>query len=207
MSDNEGKTPLMYACENDRQGTDIVRLLLIRGVDQSVSDYNGTTPLMHACNLLHGFQVSYSRDRSVDLDWKCFHICTCVSMLIDRGANVDVCSSMGKTVLMHVCKYNWTRSVFTRIISNVLNLLLSKTANNSVQDDDGNTALMLACKIECTFVIKLLLDKGADQSIRDHDGRTALMIVKEEGRWKKNEIINICSQNYVPSIQYPVTIA
>ena len=44
----------------------------------------------------------------------------------------------------------------------------------NVKDNDGDTALMLACYYKHTEIVRILLDNGADVNAKDYDGDTAL---------------------------------
>jgi len=48
VQDEDGKTPLMIAIHNNQK--EIVKTLLINGVDLSICDFKGSTPLMYAAN-------------------------------------------------------------------------------------------------------------------------------------------------------------
>ena len=89
VNNNEGKTPLVCACENKfiGTGTDSVALLLNKGVDPSVSDNEGKTPLMHACK---------NDEQGTDI----------VTLLLNKGVDPYVSDNEGKTALMYACETN-----------------------------------------------------------------------------------------------------
>jgi len=60
--------------------------------------------------------------------------------------------------------------------------LLNNGADINIQDNDGDTALMLASKYGRTDIVRLLLDHGANSFIRNFLSKTALMIASEYGR-------------------------
>lgn len=76
----------------------------------------------------------------------------------------------GRTLLMHaVCILdNATRSKFTH-------LLLEKGADVNVPDDQGRTALSLACELGYLDAVKLLVQFNADPELIDTWGNSALM--------------------------------
>ncbi|KAA0711667.1 Ankyrin repeat domain-containing protein 63 [Triplophysa tibetana] len=76
----------------------------------------------------------------------------------------------GRTLLMHaVCiQDNATRSKFTH-------LLLEKGADVNVSDDQGRTALSLACELGYLDAVKLLVQFNADPELIDTWGNSALM--------------------------------
>lgn len=76
----------------------------------------------------------------------------------------------GRTLLMHaVCvQDNATRAKFTH-------LLLEKGADVNVRDDQGRTALSLACELGHLDAVKLLVQFNADPELIDTWGNSALM--------------------------------
>lgn len=50
----------------------------------------------------------------------------------------------------------------------------------NLQDLDGNTALILACKAGRYDMVKFLLEQGADRHLSNHAGETAQSIVLNE---------------------------
>lgn len=76
----------------------------------------------------------------------------------------------GRTLLMHaVCvQDNATRSKFTH-------LLLEKGADVNIRDDQGRTALSLACELGYLDAVKLLVQFNADPELIDTWGNSALM--------------------------------
>ena len=50
----------------------------------------------------------------------------------------------------------------------------------NMQDEDGNTALMVATRNRCRDVVQLLLDYKADVHLRDLKGRTALCLARQK---------------------------
>lgn len=66
-----------------------------------------------------------------------------------------------------------------------MELLIDRGAAIDLKDNDGNTALILACQNNHENVVKLLVEKSADTSLCNHDGNTALMWASQNG----NELI------------------
>ena len=60
-------------------------------------------------------------------------------------------------------------------------ILLNNGADVNIQDDDGNTVLIIACKENKTEIVQLLLKNKADVNIQDDEGDTALIIACENG--------------------------
>jgi len=58
--------------------------------------------------------------------------------------------------------------------SNVIELLLDRGAEISVQDEDGGTALLMAAECGQKNIVELLLDRGARINAQNENGATAL---------------------------------
>lgn len=74
------------------------------------------------------------------------------------------------------------------------------------QDEDGDTALMMACKSHGTAAVKALLEHEADINMKNNDGESALVVAYEHSNKKAvvvllynqtEEGININGLNYV----------
>ena len=87
-------------------------------------------------------------------------------LLINRGADVDVCHDEGSTPLMAAAQGGKTE---------IVRLLLDSGAKADHQmATKGWTALMLATQWGHVDTARALLECGADRSVRDADGETAL---------------------------------
>jgi len=60
-------------------------------------------------------------------------------------------------------------------------ILVEKGVDVNAQDNDGDTALMIAVREGHTEVVKLLIEVGADVNAQDSDGDTALMTASRGG--------------------------
>ncbi len=60
--------------------------------------------------------------------------------------------------------------------------LLEHRAKVNVQDNDGDTPLILAAAYECADTVKLLLSHGANVNARNSSGWTALLIAAAQGQ-------------------------
>ena len=61
-------------------------------------------------------------------------------------------------------------------------LLLKNHANVNIQNDDGFTALMIACLAKRgSKMVEILLHHGANPNIQNKDGATALMFASQDG--------------------------
>jgi len=85
-----------------------------------------------------------------------------VTLLLNRGADVNGRNGSGSTALMSACALGEDKTVA---------LLLSRGADANLQDDSGHTALMA---VPHDSTARLLLAHGAKVNLRDKDGKTAL---------------------------------
>ena len=65
----------------------------------------------------------------------------------------------------------------------IVQVLVSNGANVNMQNNAGETALMLAAEEGDTKVVCILLDADADPNIRDRKGETALEKAEESGHY------------------------
>jgi ankyrin repeat protein len=87
-----------------------------------------------------------------------------VQLLIDAKADVNAQNHNGKTPLMNSVKN-----------IEVAKLLIENGADLANKDNDGNTALYLACYESAVDVVKLLIDAKADVNAQNNDGMTPLI--------------------------------
>jgi ankyrin repeat protein len=135
MIDNDGRTPLMWACIYQR--TDCVRALIQAKVDLDIKDKDGKTALMWACRMNLTEYVSAlvtagadvnTRDKNGDtiLTWLCGDHNNTEIRRKDRNGNVTICPAFG----CHP-SVNCIRALMPRADLNMTN-------------KDGYTPLMLA---------------------------------------------------------------
>jgi ankyrin repeat protein len=96
-----------------------------------------------------------------------------VNFLLRSGADIHCKCEFGKTALMHAS---------TRGHVAVVLLLLRHLGKSGLdeRDDNGNTALMLACRQGQMEVVRVLLLAGADHTIATRSGSTLRQIAKDE---------------------------
>ena len=90
---------------------------------------------------------------------------TCLTKLVDLGANVNACDFAGFTPLFYCVKLD----------SNVVpvkmaEILLKHSVNVNALNRFGETALVLPVRFKYLNCIKLLLDYGADPTLLDYSG-------------------------------------
>jgi len=97
-----------------------------------------------------------------------------VSLLLDKGCNVDTLDQDGRTALMYAAFNGQTA---------VINKLILRSASVNIQDIDGRTALMMAASGPFPDAVKLLLENYADPNLTDKaEHFSALMFAASEGQ-------------------------
>ena len=143
----EGYTPLMRACAQNR--VRFVMALLEKGVEVNAQTGNGLTALM----LCHG-------DSPV------------TRLLLEGGANPNLCDRDGETALMCACENGNAKGML---------VLLKYGANADIKCNKGMTALMYAAAGNHLSMVKILLVHGVDKSVKDGYERDAIEIAKSFG--------------------------
>ena len=64
----------------------------------------------------------------------------------------------------------------------IVQLLISANANLNLQNNDGQTALMLAILYGHMDVAQVLINAGAKQEIVDNEGNTAFVLAVKKGK-------------------------
>ena len=123
-------------------GTDIVDALLAHGADPNRKGPAGTTALLWAVPNLQKVQ-----------------------RLVERGADVNVSSDIGRTPLLVAASYPGTVGV--------VRFLLTKDADLRAQDRAGATALSLAIRSSDIDVVRFLVDAGLDPASLTGNARRA----------------------------------
>src|SRR6185503_12723640 len=96
-----------------------------------------------------------------------------VSLLLDRGADIERAAGGGGTALMEAAGNGDVE---------MLKLLLSRGANVNAVDEEGYTALACAASRRARAeAVRLLLSSGADPTIRTKQNETPLMIAEQNG--------------------------
>ncbi|KAL4945260.1 hypothetical protein BDV06DRAFT_45292 [Aspergillus oleicola] len=158
------KTLFYYAVVGGNE--EVVQLLLnMRKFDPNVPDNYGTTPLASAANK---------------------GLTSIVRALLKSGrVNPDSREYRGETPLMRAAEHSGQRP--NEKSTTCLELLLHHSNNINAQNDQGETALMIAGSNEAA-VRTILSSKGVDRHLTDNDGKTALVRAIDAG-W--TDIANI----------------
>jgi uncharacterized protein len=156
-----GRTPLLICVDNG--DNKITRLLVENGADiegrakqpfnptpkygsRSIDPQNDYTPLWFAVD----------NNNTIMLE-------TLIKLKADVNATLKY---IKQTPLMYSC---W------RELKDCTKLLINGGANINLQDRDGNSALMIACRGGHADFVNLLIKNEANINLQDHDGNSALM--------------------------------
>jgi ankyrin repeat protein len=157
----------------------LVAKLLERGPIVNDCDHEGRTPLMHAA-------------ARGDL--------AMLALLLTNGATVDNIDPKGRTALMQAAEQGRFGAVMLLSLGRVpadkrrevlqnLGLTADQYKNLpavvsdiNLQDQKGQTALMVAAKKGQADLIQFLLAHGADRNLRDGAGNTALLLASQAGK-------------------------
>jgi ankyrin repeat protein len=141
--------------------TNQVQRFLTAGADPNAITESGKTPLMYAA--MYGHKGA-------------------IEALLNAGADPNVAGDEdgeeGQTALMCIAS-----SFFASNRAEVIRLLVDRGANPDQQDDQGQTALMIAG--ENADSVKALLDAGANPDLRDSEGNSAMML----GNWAIQQLL------------------
>jgi len=160
------------------QTEEIIKLLIIHGVDINKKDKRGNTPLMLAIIQLCMYNPKFD------------NIINIPKILIENGANINITDIHGQTALsIAISKQsvaltklllsapgiainghlNFIPLIFASQIEDsiILKLLIDANANINIQNKDGMTPLIVACIKGVFENIKCLIDAGADLNLKD----------------------------------------
>ena len=174
---NEGATVLMLVCEAGQK--EVVNIFLRAEADTSIVDVHGDTclhKLLHReCDqetlqmlLDHGVPVNATNKNQQTAYMLASHQGNIDAMcaLVDAGADPNITDSWGNTSLHLVAQGGSGK--------HVLEKLMEHGANVYAMNNEGSTALMLACGTGEKKAVDILLRTGADTSVVDIHGDTCL---------------------------------
>ncbi|WP_306536757.1 ankyrin repeat domain-containing protein [Geobacter sp.] len=203
--DEEGKTPLMHACEQGDMAT--VKALLAKGADVNIPAKDDEAALTIAIAGKHdgiiglllekGATVRTAdlqaaiRARNVSLASRLIDkggdvthgLLTAlptadldmVKLLVKKGAGINARDYYQKTPLILEAE-NWSDAN-----PEVVRHLLEHGADINAQDDKGRSALLAVAERGNTAMASVLLEKGADVTLKNRDGKTAWRLAAQRG--------------------------
>lgn len=164
-----------------------VRRALDGGADPNAPGYMGDPPLVPAVWWSRGLgfvprrkdqrgpTVHYTPEQlqaNANARWRA--AVQLVTLLLDRGARVDLADNSGLTPLLAAC-------INGPPTTEIIELLLARGADPRVRMPNGDTALHTAASDDVPHLIRLLLAQGLDVNARQERGNTALMSAASAG--------------------------
>ncbi|KAL5013516.1 hypothetical protein ScPMuIL_007786 [Solemya velum] len=137
-------------------------------------------------------EIQNEEFRTFPLSWS---LLTCqqdiATLLIQRGATLDVTDSIGKTPLVIATEKGYC---------GICKLLIEKHVNvNRVSRIDRSTALMTACRLGKTNIVQELVNGGALVDVVDDSDRSALHYAAMSGNLEIMKMLLMCKQRYTSS--------
>lgn len=152
------RTPLMLAA--GAVCTEVLQLLLEKGVDVNAKDNDGRTALIYLIyvGMRTGLDTVVAKAQDAARD------------LVNKGADINAKDNGGITVLMYAVQ---------RRDSAIVSMLLEKGAEVNAKRSDGQTALMDTVGGGGAQIARMLIDKGAKINDTNEKGQTALILAAE----------------------------
>jgi len=157
LQDNRKRSPLHVACEVGQLGV-VQFLLKEKGIELNQQDQSLNTPILSA-------SVQQESDDDTILQNR-LQIC---KLLVEKGADINIVSAKKSTVLHGLVLFS-----YSKLLEEVIYLLLAKGININALNYQNQTPLMLACtrKVDdfCS-IIRTFIDKySADVNLVDKFG-------------------------------------
>jgi ankyrin repeat protein len=173
------KTPLLLAITH--ANVDVVKYLVERGADISVTDEYGEAPLFDAvCSGNLGVVKYLVEEKGLNVNIKANDGTTplfkaaawsgkleVVKYLVEKGADVNAKDNNGETPLFDA-------ALFGKL--DVVKYLVGKGADVNAKNNDGRTPIHFAAKNSNVDVVKFLVEKGADVNAKNNDGWTPILV-------------------------------
>jgi ankyrin repeat protein len=170
--DSYGRTPLHYA-----RSQKLAELLIRYGANPNDTDYEGNTPLhtaIEAVEILLKYNANPNTKNKKGLPPIYYALlrndCRAATMLLrvtDRDVIIETKDEHDET-LLHIAVRSGCREIVQRLIEYV---------DINAVNDNGDTALHLACYSKDVELIKMLLNRGANPRIVNRSGIAPWMLI------------------------------
>ena len=164
--DSTGKTALMISAQ--RGDTEILKTLLQNNVSVDLQDSEGSTAIISAAY------------KSSPKSHRCKEYLTCIELLIEANANVNLVDDYHNTTLMAACKCTTTNE--KAVIS-----LLKAGSDVNASDDLDYTPLHSVLYSGETNIQSILIDHGADVNRETRESDTPLKILASDLQIRETE--------------------
>lgn len=200
----DGVTPLALAFRHGN--TEIAKMLLEAGADETIRDAKGNPPVFsllrypfrffansryndpiferkcEMLSLLKDLELTDAQGYTVLMRSLCdsedsfdkaraYDNLPITLALLERGVNIEAVGNDGKRPL-HLA---------VQALGDVEKKLVKAGADLNVQDREGNTPLLIACRYSSEKVVRYLVKAGADITMKNSKGETAMDIAAERG--------------------------
>ena len=177
LKNGSGKKPDMTGLmEAIRDGRTDDALTIIDGVDYEYlnsQDNDGNTALMFAADLGDFSIVEKLLEKEVDITLQDKRGDTALTIAGDNGF-INIVDLLLETIPSEsgMLLIDAIKQDDYKLVRELMEL---NTVDINLQDEDGNTALIFACKNDNYDIVKLLVDKGADINVQNNNGISPLL--------------------------------
>ncbi|XP_065346711.1 uncharacterized protein LOC135943972 [Cloeon dipterum] len=185
-SNELGQTVFMIACGKNRK--DVIEYLLAnKSIDLSKEDLGGRTALHHAVRSGSVDLVQYLLDHGADLTKKdnvhrnvMFYGLNSLQMILCLNKKniefVNEVDTVQNTLLIYAIEFSYM------VEGDVFHWLIEESGIDlNAVDEDGNSAINIACKKRMWDIVDTLLTKDVDVRAKDENGKNLLHYAAESG--------------------------
>lgn len=167
-----------------------IKLLLSKNVDFNVKNENGDTPLQYAKERQASKELIAFIEKNTKLPeikeetrlhfafdtMKSDELFDAIKSALEDGTDPNVLNENGDTFLHRLMENG---DDFWKYGNDFLDLAFKNGANPDIQNNKGQTPLMLAVNQRNKSFVEKLIEGGADVNLQDNDGNTALHLAKQ----------------------------
>ena len=196
IRNKKGEPPIFNTCRNS--SIENIKYLLDSGADINARNNNDETPLFSACYNSNTKTIKYLIKKGADVNprlnnsWGSplnYAICHWqpenAIVLIKSGANLNTRDKEGNSPFHNSLKYtNYPYRYnynFDENLYNLQNLLILKTPNLNIVNNNGETPLHIAICESLQDVSTALIKNKVNLNVQDNEGRTPLHIAVSKG--------------------------